>query len=418
MNDPTHHPRYQGRHVARSPWARWGVVAAIPFVLAIAAGGTVLRLQDDPAPGTFVPVGPTPTRAASGSPSAPPPTEGPDRFTMAFSGDILIHESLWDVAAAHAGPGERYDFRSLFTSIRPLLSGVDLAICHLETPLSPDDADISSYPVFETPHELASAIAWAGHEGCSTASNHSLDGGTAGVRATLRWLDDAGLEHAGTARTYRESRRITTYEVAGATVAHLAYTWGFNGFTPDHAWRANRIAVPRVLNDAARARRAGADLVVVSLHFGTEYTHDPNAFQRSVAEQLTRSRAIDLVVGHHAHVVQPLHREHGTWVAFGLGNLVSGMTSSLGTEAVADGVVLLVEAVRHGDRWSVGDVSFEPTRVEEGSWRILPVADTLARPWPSDALRAELRASWDRTVHAMRLFGDDVDPQTRPPREG
>jgi hypothetical protein len=81
-------------------------------------------------------------------------------------------------------------------------------------------------------------------------------------------------------------------------------------------------------------------------------------------------------------------------------------------------VVLLVEAVRHGDRWSVGDVSFEPTRVEEGSWRILPVADTLARPWPSDALRAELRASWDRTVHAMRLFGDDVDPQTRPPREG
>ena len=327
---------------------------------------------------------------------------------MAFTGDVLIHERLWQTAAAHAGPGEAFDFRPLFAPIRPVIEGSDLAICHLETPLSPDDRGLASYPVFETPHEVADAIAWAGYDGCSTASNHSLDGGVAGVDATLRWLDRAGLGHAGTARTRGEAARITRYRADGVTVAHLSASWGFNGFTPDVAWRAERIDAARLLADARRARRAGADLVVVSVHWGVEYTHVPTRYQRRVAAMLTRGDAIDLVVGHHAHVVQPVHRESSTWVAYGLGNHLSGMTSSLGTEAVEDGVVLLVTAERDGrGRWTLTP-RIVPTRVEEGRWRVLPVGPTLARAWPSPALAAELRASWGRTVAAVRALGDDV----------
>jgi poly-gamma-glutamate synthesis protein (capsule biosynthesis protein) len=413
---PDPEPSYQGRHVARSSWARWGVIAVVPFVLAIAAGGTVLRMeQGGEARADAGPGGSSIPPASTGSPRIPTPDDHLDRFTMAFSGDILIHEALWERAARAADGDDRYDFRPLFTLVRPLPSYADLAICHLETPLSPDDEHIASYPVFETPYELAPAIAWAGYDGCSTASNHSLDGGVTGVRATLRWLDRAGLDHAGTARTQRESRQVTMYDVEGVRVANLSYTFGFNGFVPDVGWRANRVVVPRILHAATRAKAVGADLVVVSVHFGTEYTHDPNSYQLAVADQLSRSPDIDLVVGHHAHVVQPLHRQHGTWVAFGLGNLVSGMTSSLGTEAVADGVVFLADATRRGDDWRIRDVSVVPTRVEEGTWRILPIADTLGRAWPSEALRDELRASWSRTVRAVRLMGDDVDPQGRLP---
>jgi poly-gamma-glutamate capsule biosynthesis protein CapA/YwtB (metallophosphatase superfamily) len=329
---------------------------------------------------------------------------------MAFTGDILIHEQLWETAAAHATGSDRFDFRPLVAQVRPVIAGADLAICHLETPLSPDDRDLSSYPVFETPSEVAEAIAWAGYGGCSTASNHSLDGGASGVVATLRWLDRAGLGHAGTARTWKESRALTSYRVNGATVAHLSYSWGFNGFTPDHGWRANQIVVARVEADAARARRAGADLVVVSLHWGAEYSHTPTPWQREVADLLTRGRDIDLVVGHHAHVVQPLHRERGTWVAYGLGNFLSGMTSSLGTSAVEDGVILVVKAERRHGVWRVSDVHVVPTWVEYSTWRILPIARTLARHWPSTSLRAALRASFARTVTAVRLLGDDVRP--------
>jgi poly-gamma-glutamate synthesis protein (capsule biosynthesis protein) len=124
---------------------------------------------------------------------------------------------------------------------------------------------------------------------------------------------------------------------------------------------------------------------------------------------LTRSGAIDLLVGHHAHVVQPIARVHGTWVAYGLGNILSGMTSSLGTESVQDGVVLLARAKRSGERWSIEGLSVVTTRVEYGTWRVLPILRTLRRGDPSPALAAELRASDERTREALASFGADVD---------
>jgi hypothetical protein len=394
--------------------SRRALIAAWPLlVVGIAfAGGTGLRVPASEArPATER------TRPAAGAPDTGPrapvpisswpaaPAAGVRPITLAFTGDILVHRRLWEAAAMHARGAASFDFRPLLARLRPVLSEADLAICHLETPLSPDDRELSSYPVFETPHELAPAIAWGGYDGCSTASNHSLDGGAAGVAATLGWLDRAGLGHAGTARTPAERARITTYEVHGVEVAHLSYTWSFNGLTPDVPWRANRIHVPRILADAARADRRGADLVVVSVHWGLEYTHTPTAWQREVAERLTRSPAIDLIVGHHAHVVQPIAKVHGTWVAYGLGNVLSGMTSSLGTPAVQDGVVLVATAERRGRRWRIGDLSVVPTLVEQGTWRVLPIDRTLARRWPSVALRAELRASRARTLEALAALG-------------
>jgi len=417
-------PRRSSRLGARQA-PRWaarllGVVAVVPLVLMVAAGTTSLQVDESRALSATTPAlsaaSPAPVTASPGTsgpvrrPPAthPQPAPAPNRITMAFSGDILIHQGLWEAAAARASGGARFDFRPELGPIGPVVREADLAICHLETPLSPDDRGLSSYPVFETPHELAPAIAWAGYDGCSTASNHTLDGGTAGVTSTITWLDRAGLQHAGSARTQKGSRKITTYRVVGAvSVTHLAYAFGFNGFTPDHPWRANRILVPKILQDAARARRSGADLVVVSLHWGTEYTHSPTAWQREVADRLTRSPNIDLIVGHHAHVVQPVTRLHGTFVAYGMGNLLSGMTSSLGTAAVEDGMVLVATAERRGDAWRVTKLSYVPTWVEYGTWRVLPIARTLAMKWPSAALRATLRASWSRTVAAVNLLGAD-----------
>jgi poly-gamma-glutamate capsule biosynthesis protein CapA/YwtB (metallophosphatase superfamily) len=380
-------------------------VALAPLVVTVAAGATAVRVHEpslvaNASPlhrNVLPPAGPRVTR---------PPAE-PRRITIAFTGDILIHRGVWERAAADATGDARFDFRPMFRAVRPILSKADLAICHLETPLSADDTDLSSYPVFATPHEVADAIAWAGYDGCSTASNHSIDDGATGVDATLRWLDRAGLRHAGTARNPHEADRITTYRVDGVRVAHLSYAFGFNGFTPDTAWRANRIVVPRILADAHRARRSGADLVVVSLHWGTEYRHDPIDWQQTVARTLTRSPDIDLIVGHHAHVVQPVTRVNGKWVVYGLGNFLSGMTDSLGTPAVEDGEIVLATAERVATRWKITDISFVPTWVEYGTWRVLPVAETLGRAYPPATLRAILRASWQRTVDAVDLLGAD-----------
>ena len=312
------------------------------------------------------------TSSATAQPS--PSVEAlPRRFTIAATGDLLIHESLWERAAVlGAASGEAFDFRPMFRRVQDTLAGADLALCHLETPVTAD-GDLSSYPVFAAPVEITDAIAFAGYDSCSTASNHSLDGGTPGIEATLGALDRNGLAHAGTARTRAESRRITMLDVGGATVAQLSYSFGFNGFTPEHDWQANVIEVERILDDARRAHQRGSDFTVVSLHWGVEPLTTPTAFQTQVAERLTRSPFVDAIVGHHAHVVQPIERVHGKVVAYGMGNLLSGMRpSSLWPDGVEDGVIVLLRVELRGEAYRVTRVRAVPTTVEYGTWRILP----------------------------------------------
>ncbi|MCB1039899.1 MAG: CapA family protein, partial [Acidimicrobiales bacterium] len=172
---------------------------------------------------------------------------------------------------------------------------------------APDQGQISGYPSFGAPDELLDAVKDVGYDGCSNASNHSLDRGRAGIDRTLAQMDARGLRHAGTARTAEEGAATTFYEVGGAKVAHLSYAYGFNGYSipADAPFAANQIDVARIRADAALARRRGAALVIVSLHWGEEYRSAPTAFQREVASALLPSPDIDVIVGHHAHVVQP-----------------------------------------------------------------------------------------------------------------
>jgi poly-gamma-glutamate synthesis protein (capsule biosynthesis protein) len=314
-------------------------------------------------------------RVATAAPTVAPAPSRPRRFTIGATGDILIHESLWERAAVLGGAtGQAFDFRPMFRRVRETLAGADVALCHLETPVTAD-GELSSYPVFAAPVEITDAIADAGYDSCSTASNHSLDGGAAGIGATLDALDSVGVAHAGTARSRAESRRITVLDVDGAKVAHLSYTFGFNGFTREHDWEANTIGVRRILDDARRAHRRGSDVTVVSLHWGVEALTMPTAFQRRVAERLTRSRFVDAILGHHAHVVQPVERVNGTVVAYGMGNFLSGMwPSRMWPDGVEDGVIVLLRVERRGQTYRVTKVHTVSTTVEHGTWRILPAS--------------------------------------------
>jgi poly-gamma-glutamate capsule biosynthesis protein CapA/YwtB (metallophosphatase superfamily) len=165
-----------------------------------------------------------------------------------------------------------------------------------------------------------------GYRSCTTASNHSLDQGYAGVKRTLDELDAAGLQHTGSARTAAEAARPLILTMPnGVKVAQLAYAFGFNGIArpPGESWLANLIDVPTILAAAHRAKRAGADIVVLSMHWGTEYDHLATQEQRDQADALLASPDIDVILGDHAHVVQPAERRHGKWVVYGMGNQVS-----------------------------------------------------------------------------------------------
>ncbi len=288
----------------------------------------------------------------------------------------------------------------MLAKVKAQIAGADLALCHIETPLSADDKNISGYPVFNTPHELADAVAWAGYDGCSTASNHTVDKGVAGVRTTLGALDAHHLAHAGSARSGSEARRIETHRVAGAVVAHLSYTYGTNGIPlPAGAlWAVNLVSVPRILADAHRARAAGATFVVVSMHWGAEYQSAPTPTQLAQAKKLLASPDVDLVLGDHVHVQQPVMRIGDKYVVFGMGNLFSNQSPARGLKPqTQDGGVVSVHVVPKGARFVADAVTITATYCEIGPYTVWPVTAALADPATPAALRSQLRASLART---------------------
>jgi poly-gamma-glutamate synthesis protein (capsule biosynthesis protein) len=269
----------------------------------------------------------------------------------------------------------------------------DLAFCHLETPLVPGPP--RGYPVFRSPPAVARAIRATGWDACSTASNHTLDAGEAGVDSTLRALDRAGVRHAGSSRSRRARDRPLILRARGVRVAFLAYTTTTNGLPPPHPWSVNLARAGRILLDARRARSAGAQAVIVNLHWGTEYRHAPDAQQRGLAARLARSPAITAIVGQHVHVVQPIRRVHGRWVVFGEGNLLSNQTAACCPRESQDGLVAFLRLrVDHG-RARVDRVGYIPTWVRHPDFTVVPLTRARRRRDPA------LSASWRRTVDVV-----------------
>lgn len=324
--------------------------------------------------------------AAAGAPA--------QTITVSVSGDLLVHEAVARQAQAYTG-GAGYDFRPMFRRVRPLIAGADLAICHVETPLT---AKAPAYfPVFSTPRSLAQAIRRAGWDACSTASNHSLDQGPDGIAQTLRALDAQGVRHAGSARSAREARRPVMLETrSGVRVALLAYTQVTNGQVPDPAWRVNDIGTDArpILAAARRARAAGAQVVIVNLHWGVELQRAPTAEQLALARALGRSPLITAIVGQHAHIVQPIRWAGRALVLFGEGNLLSGQGELAQfhlPKDSQDGVIglLRIRVPEHG--WAtLTRIDYAPVFVDHADYTLIPVGVDRSQP--------QYAESWARTV--------------------
>jgi poly-gamma-glutamate capsule biosynthesis protein CapA/YwtB (metallophosphatase superfamily) len=331
---------------------------------------------------------------------------------MAFTGDALWHSPLWrqaehNFAAAH--PGETgMDFTPMLAPLAPLIESVDLGVCHLETPIAPDGEQFSTFPLYGVPPDVVPAIAAAGFDRCSTASNHSADRGTAGIARTVSVLEANGLGQAGMARTPAE---ITphVFTVDGLQVAHLSYTFGYNGLAlpAGEEWRSALIDPQRVIAEATQARILGADVVVVSLHWGVEGQRAVTAEQRAIAEAVTASGKVDLIVGHHAHVLQPIEQINGVWVIFGLGNMISNLPTTVRWPAACeDGAVAVVDITLGADGEAVvGRPVVHPTWVDRNNgWVVHLVQRSLADPAISDGVRQRLETSLRRTGEVLAGF--------------
>ena len=393
------HPMYRSER--RVAWViQVLVVVGILVVLAddlLGDGPTAPQRSDEvvaPADGPD-PAGPTATTAIAAAPTTGattggtagvasttgiPATTDPIRtFTLVATGDIISHGAVAERADANVDDG--WDYTEMFRRVRPILAGADLALCHIESPLSMDDDDLSFSGTFRVPSSLADAIAAAGYDGCSLASNHALDSGRSSVDATLHHLRRVGLGTAGMADT-AEAAGPAWYEPGGIRVAHLSYTDLMNGrdLPTDPPWLVGHLDPAVVEADAAAASAAGAEFVVVSLHWGEEYTSQPTGRQAVMVERLLAVPDVDLLLGHHTHVVQPVVRRDGKAAAIGLGNF---LTNQPGDEdnpcdacppSTQDGLIAWFAVADGVDGPRVVDAGYVPTWVDrEHAYEIVPI---------------------------------------------
>ncbi|MFN8160491.1 MAG: CapA family protein [Solirubrobacterales bacterium] len=346
-------------------------------------------------------------------------TENPVHLTLSVSGDILIHSYLWERALANGGGGS-YDFAPFFEQIKPFTAATDLPICHVETPMT--SSPPTSYPIFNTPTDLAKGIAESGWKACDTASNHSLDQGQSGVDQTGEALDRAGIAHTGSFPSARAQHKPLILEAKGVKVGYLAYTDFTNGIPLPHPWSVNYLPyddpvgpkAERILAAAKRDRNAGAEAVVLQMQWGDENSTDPNDSQLELARRLTASPLITAIVGQGPHVVQPIEKINGKFVVFSEGNLVSNQSALAGLPAETQyGLIALLHVVADGRGVRVQRVTYVPTWVRLSDYVVLPVGIGLRRD-PGDA--AALRDAYDTVVGiAGRAPGIQPVPRRLPP---
>ncbi|GAA4286757.1 hypothetical protein GCM10022262_11160 [Georgenia daeguensis] len=404
-------------------------VALASAVAGLGAGARPLPDGGPDAPPAATPapvLTPTPAPTPGPAPSSTP-TPAPDvTFTILSAGDVLPHASVNRSAAL---PGGGYDFVPLMAGVEEWTAGADLALCSLEVPLAPPGEEVSAYPAFGAPGELVTALAELGWDGCATATNHALDRGLAGVSHTLDMLDAAGLGHVGTARDAGEAAQPQLYVLRRGereiVVAHLAATTLLNGPAAPAAapWAVTRADAGALTEQARAAREAGADVVVASLHWGVEYVHSPTREQLEIAAALADGGQIDVVLGNHSHVPQPIEQlpggpdGAGMWVAWSMGNFLSNQDDECCTMETATGVMTTttVEVPADGPARVTG-LGWAPVTVDrDGEHRIYPLLDLAAGAGPSglrldDATIASRAARVTEVMGADRVRREAADP--------
>ncbi|KAB2329740.1 CapA family protein [Cytobacillus depressus] len=248
-----------------------------------------------------------------------------ETISLGAIGDILIHD--WVYNDARTGTG--YDFNPMFKHVAKKLQEPDLLLANQETILGGTEFGISSYPLFNSPQEVGDALINAGVDIVSTANNHSLDKGEKGLIASIDYMDKIRLPHVGTYRNHEEQQSLVILSRKGIKVAYLSYTYGTNGIPIP---KGKDYLVNLINKEAMKAEihhaKEKADVVVMSLHWGNEYQRYP-AEEQKVLGKFLINEGVDVLFGHHPHVLQPMEwmkTEDGrdALIVYSLGNFLSG----------------------------------------------------------------------------------------------
>lgn len=241
------------------------------------------------------------------------------KLSLMMVGDVLIHSSLYDDAYEDG----TYNFDKMLTLIKPIVNNYDLAFYNQESILGGTKLGLSSYPAFNSPHEVGEAFTSIGFNLVNLANNHTLDRGKKAVISSNNyWKTKKDVLTTGSYNSQDEQNNIQIKEVNGIKYALLGYTTTTNGIKPSNNYYVNVYSETRVKKDIDSIRNK-VDLLLVSMHWGEEYNNSIIKEQENIAKYLS-SLGVDIIIGHHPHVIQPIDYIDNTLVIYSLGNFLSG----------------------------------------------------------------------------------------------
>ena len=245
-----------------------------------------------------------------------------NKLSMVMVGDCLIHRFVYTDALNEDGT---YSFSNMFTEVEDLIKGHDLAFYNQESNIGGKELGLSAYPRFNSPEEIGDDMVDLGFNLVSLANNHTMDKGEKGVINSVNyWKTKPGVYYTGQALSFDDrEENIKILEKNGIKYALFAYTTVTNGLLPPAGkeYLTNVYSEEKVREDIEKVKDK-ADLIIVSMHWGEEYTTYPSSGQKAIAKYLS-SLGVNLVIGNHAHSIQPVEMIDDTLVFYALGNFIA-----------------------------------------------------------------------------------------------
>ena len=249
--------------------------------------------------------------------------------SMVMVGDALIHGTVYGTAHRYANYNG-YDFKPMLEHIKERVKDYDLAYYNQETILGGTELGLSTYPLFNSPYEVGDAFIDAGFNLVSLATNHTIDKGEKGVLNSRNyWNQQPDVLAAGSYSSFEERDKVVIKEVNGIKYAFLSYTTYTNGLiVPTGKEYLVNVYDEDLIKEEIARYRDQVDLLMVAMHWGTEYMTYPTNEQKEISEYLA-SLGVDLIIGCHPHVIEPIEYIDDTLVIYSLGNFIS---SQIGVE--------------------------------------------------------------------------------------
>lgn len=264
------------------------------------------------------------------------------------AGDNLIHGSLYREANKNANY-DGYDFKPMYELIKPMVSDYDIAYYNQETILGGSSLGLSDYPTFNSPYEVGDAMLDAGFNLVSMATNHTMDSGIKAITNSREYWDGKdNVLAVGSYTSFEERDEVHIMEANNITYTMLNYTYGTNGIRVPSGkeYLVNVWPTDLDINDPERDTkyqeykekvkedidrvRDKVDVLIVAMHWGVEYTHEPTAYEKDMAQFLADNN-VDVIIGTHPHVIQPVTYIDDTLVIYSLGNFISAQYQNNGT---------------------------------------------------------------------------------------